>query len=75
MSTLYIRDVPDDVTATLKQRAADAGMSLSSFVRAELARIAERPTNAQLLDRLHNQERSSRATRSEILEALETSRR
>lgn len=75
MSTLYIRDVPDDVTATLKQRAADAGMSLSSFVKAELTRIAERPTNAQLLDRLHNQERSSRPTRSEILEALESSRR
>lgn len=75
MSTLYIRDVPDDVTATLKQRAADAGMSLSSFVKEELTRIAERPTNAQLLDRLHNQERSSRPTRAEILEALEASRR
>lgn len=75
MSTLYIRDVPDDVTAILKQRAADAGMSLSSFVKEELIRVAQRPTNAQLLDRLHNQERSSRPTRADILEALETSRR
>lgn len=75
MSTLYIRDVPDDVTAILKQRAADAGMSLSSFVKEELVRVAKRPTNAQLLNRLHNQERSSRPTRTDILEALETSRR
>jgi len=30
MGTLYIRDVPDEVTALLKKRAAAHGLSLSA---------------------------------------------
>ena len=75
MSTLYIRDVPDDVTAILKQRAADAGMSLSSFVKEELIRVAQRPTNAPHDELVTKLVRSTRPTRADILEALETSRR
>lgn len=36
MTTLYIRDVPEQVAATLKDRAASAGMSLSAYVTGEL---------------------------------------
>ncbi|MGL5818302.1 MAG: FitA-like ribbon-helix-helix domain-containing protein [Phycicoccus sp.] len=48
---LQVRDVPDDVHATLRKRASAAGMSLSDFTRQELARLARRPTLADLLDR------------------------
>lgn len=48
---LQVRDVPDDVHAELRRRAAAAGMSLSDFTRQELARLARRPSLADLLDR------------------------
>ena len=41
MTTLYIRDVPDDVAETLKQRAAARGQSLSAYVAAELKQEVE----------------------------------
>jgi len=49
---LQIRDVPEDVHRTLKARAAEAGVSLSEFVRQELARVATRPPQAELARRL-----------------------
>lgn len=48
---LQVRDVPDEVHAELRRRAAAAGMSLSDFTRQELARLARRPSLADLLDR------------------------
>lgn len=48
---LQVRDVPDDVHAELRRRAAAAGMSLSDFARQELTRVARRPSVAELLDR------------------------
>src|SRR5659263_241349 len=52
MTTLHIRDVSDDVAATLKERAAGEGKSLSAYVAAELAKIAARPTIEQIVVRL-----------------------
>ncbi len=48
---LQVRDVPDDVHAELRRRAATAGMSLSDFTRQELSRLARRPSLGDLLDR------------------------
>ena len=53
MGTLVqIRDVPDDVHRVLKARAAMAGVSLSEYLRALLARAAARPTPAELSERI-----------------------
>ncbi len=52
MATLYVRDVPLEVAETLKDRAAAEGKSLSAYVNAELAKIAARPTNAEIAARL-----------------------
>ena len=49
---LQVREVPDDVHRTLKVRAAQAGTSLSEYVRAELELIASRPTPEELRTRL-----------------------
>ncbi len=49
---MQIRDVPEDVHAALKARAALAGMSLSEYVRGELARVARRPTPEELIARV-----------------------
>ena len=55
MTTLYIRDVSEAVAETLKQRAAAQGKSLSAYVGAELAKIAARPTNEEIVARLRAQ--------------------
>ena len=49
---LQVRDVSDEVHRTLKVRAAQAGTSLSEYVRAELDLIASRPTPEELRTRL-----------------------
>jgi antitoxin FitA len=49
---IQIRHVPDDVHRKLKARAALAGMSLSEYLLAEARRALERPTGAEILDRI-----------------------
>ncbi len=46
---LQIRNVPDQVHAILKARAAREGMSLSDFIKRELERTAERPSMLEWL--------------------------
>ncbi|HCX85011.1 MAG TPA: antitoxin [Micrococcales bacterium] len=75
MTTLYIRDVPEEVAEALKGRAAAEGKSLSAYVAAELAKIASRPTNAELVARLRDRDRSGGPTVSDILAAVESERR
>ncbi len=51
---IQVRHVPDALHRTLKARAASVGMSLSDYLLAEIREIAERPTLAELRDRLHS---------------------
>jgi len=66
---LQVRDVPDDVHAELRRRAAAVGMSLSDFAGQELARLARRPSVADLLDRAAAR-RGDRMTFAEAREAV-----
>ncbi len=75
MTTLYIREVPTAVAATLKERAAARGQSLSVYVAGELTRLASRPTNEEIAARLRTRDRSVGPTSDEILAALESGRR
>jgi len=50
---IQLRNVPDALHRGLKARAAMAGMSLSDYLLAEIKEIAQRPTLAELRDRLH----------------------
>ena len=50
---IQLRNVPDALHRSLKSRAALAGMSLSDYLLAEIKEIAERPTLAELRERLH----------------------
>ncbi|HTS56280.1 MAG TPA: hypothetical protein VMH03_01950 [Terriglobales bacterium] len=50
---IQLRNVPDALHRSLKARAAMAGMSLSDYLLAEIREIAERPTLAELRERLH----------------------
>lgn len=48
---IQIRDVPDDVHAVLRTRAAAAGMSMSEYLRSELMTMTSKPTLAEVLAR------------------------
>lgn len=75
MTTLYIRDVSHDVAASLKARAAAEGKSLSAYVGAELAKIAGRPTNEQIVARLKARDRSEGPTADDMVTAVQAGHR
>jgi plasmid stability protein len=70
MATIQIRDVPDDVHKTYRQRAASAGMSLQEYLRAELIRNASRRTPEEVVrevrERLQTEGGSGFATGSSV---------
>jgi antitoxin FitA len=54
---IQVRNVPDGVHRTLKAQAAMAGMSLSDFLLAEIRHLAERPSIAELRERVRHRSR------------------
>lgn len=54
---IQIRNVPDSLHRKLKARAAEAGKSLSDYLRAEVERIAALPTREEMLVRIHRRSR------------------
>jgi plasmid stability protein len=70
MTTLQIRNVPDEISRTLKTRAAKKGQSLSEYLLAEVTRIAERPTIEELTERIRLREPvETGTTAAEIIRA------
>jgi hypothetical protein len=59
MALIQVRDVPDETVTALKTRAAERGLTLTAFLRAELDRLASRPTNAEIVERMARRDRSS----------------
>ena len=49
MKTLYLRNVPDEVTDRLERLASREGLSVSALAVRELAEAAKRADNAALL--------------------------
>lgn len=53
---IQIRNVPDDLHRRLKERAEKVGMSLSEYLLSEMDQIAEKPTLAEMMERLRSRE-------------------
>lgn len=53
---IQIRNVPDELHQTLKVRAAQAGMTLSDYLLAEIEQAAEKPTLSEMMKRLRSRE-------------------
>ena len=53
---IQLRNVPDTLHRRLKARAAMAGMSLSDYLLSEIREIADRPTLAEMQERLRQRE-------------------
>ena len=71
---LQVRDMPVDVLAKLRERAAAQGMSLSQYVRDLLSQDAAQPTITEVVDQI-----AARApvnvSDEEILDAIHEDRR
>ena len=53
---IQIRNVPDDLHRSLKERAAREGTTLSDLILRELPRLARRPSPEEVLERIRNRE-------------------
>lgn len=49
---IQLRNVPDQLHRKLKTRAAMEGRSLSDYLLGEIRRVADRPTLAEMAERL-----------------------
>ena len=74
---LTIRDVPVRVRDELASRAALQGKSMQEYLRAELERMAARPTVETWLEQVRKRKRSSqtRVSSRKILDARDADRR
>lgn len=61
MSTIQVKDVPDDVAETLRRRAGAAGQSLQAYMRQHLIDVARRPTKSEYIMIIEEQIASSEA--------------
>ncbi|CAG7844595.1 hypothetical protein USB125703_00833 [Pseudoclavibacter triregionum] len=75
MATLYVREVPEEVAAVLKERAAAQNQSLSAYVNTQLAMITARPSNAEIVERLRTRVREPEVTTERILDEVQAGRR
>ena len=72
VKTIQIRNVPDDVHAELRIRAARAGLSLSDYALAQLERTTEKPPISEVLERASK--RPGGVTTKQIVDAIRAGR-
>jgi plasmid stability protein len=58
MATIQIRNVPEDVYRTYRQRAVAAGMSLQEYLLGELTRTARTRSPAELVNEVERRLRA-----------------
>jgi plasmid stability protein len=69
MKMLQIRNVPDDLHRSLKERAAREGTTMSELVLRELPRIANKPSPEQVLARIRSRTPVTGASAAELIRA------
>jgi antitoxin FitA len=57
MALVQVRDVPEATLRALKAQAAERGLTLTAYLRSELDKLAVRPTNAEIVERLARRSR------------------
>jgi antitoxin FitA len=57
MALVQVRDVPETTLRALKAQAAERGLTLTAYLRSELDKLALRPTNAEIVERLARRHR------------------
>ncbi len=67
MKMLQVRNVPDDLHRSLKERAAREGTTMSELVLRELPRLAHKPSPEQVLSRIRGREPVGGASAAELI--------
>jgi len=77
MTTITIRDVPEEARDELAARAARSGRSLQEFLRNELVNLSARPDPAELARRIRQRKSTTRTSLAvaDILIDLDAERR
>lgn len=73
MPSIQVKGVPEEVHATLRKRAASAGMSLQEYLLAHLVEEATRPTIDEVLERA-GQRAGGRARTRDAVQAVRAER-
>jgi plasmid stability protein len=69
MKMIQVRNVPDDLHRSLKERAAREGTTMSDLILSELPRLANKPSGEQLLDRVRRRASVAGAAAAELIAA------
>ena len=69
MKMIQIRNVPEDLHRSLKERAAREGTTMSDLILAELPRLANKPSGEQLLARVRARASVPGAPAAELIAA------
>ena len=70
MALIQVRDVPETTVRALKAQAAERGLTLTAYLRAQLDRLAARPTNAEIVERLARRNRRGGPTIADTVEEI-----
>ena len=62
MSSITVRNVPEEARAELAARAARTGRSLQEYLRAHLMELARQPDPATLIERVRARKRHAGST-------------
>jgi antitoxin FitA len=74
MKMIQVRNVPDDLHRSLKERAAREGTTMSDLILAELPRVVKRPSGEQLLQRVRTRSRVPGTAAAELVAAARDER-
>jgi antitoxin FitA len=70
MALIQVRDVSEATVRALKAQAAERGLTLTAYLRAQLDRLAARPTNAEIAERLARRNRRGGPTIADTVEEI-----
>ncbi|MFC4584535.1 hypothetical protein [Sphaerisporangium corydalis] len=70
MTLVEIPDVPENTVNALKARAAERGLTLSEYLRAELTHLAGTSANAEVIARMAKRNRKGGPTVEETVDQI-----
>ena len=70
MALVQVRDLSEATVRALKAQAAERGLTLTAYLRAQLDRLAARPTNAEIVERLARRNRRGGPTIADTVEEI-----
>jgi plasmid stability protein len=74
MKMIQVRNVPEELHRSLKERAAREGTTMSDLILAELPRLAHKPSPEQLLARMRQRAPVGGKAAAELIAAERTER-